>query len=104
VLGNLIENAVRHSPPGGDVDVGARVSAGRVVVTVADSGEGIAPEELARVFDRFYRADPSRTRATGGGGLGLTIARKIVEAHGGEIRAESVEGQGSRFIFELPVV
>jgi len=104
VLGNLIENAVRHSPQGGDVDVGARVSAGRVVVAVADSGEGIAPEELARVFDRFYRADPSRTRATGGGGLGLTIARKIVEAHGGEIRAESVEGQGSRFIFELPVV
>jgi signal transduction histidine kinase len=104
VLGNLIENAVRHSPPGGDVDVGARVSVGRVVVTVADSGEGIVPEELDRVFDRFYRADPSRTRATGGGGLGLTIARKIVEAHGGEIRAESVEGQGSRFIFELPVV
>jgi two-component system OmpR family sensor kinase/two-component system sensor histidine kinase BaeS len=104
VLGNLIENAVRHSPPGGDVDVGARVSAGRVVVTVADSGEGIAPEDLALVFDRFYRADPSRTRATGGAGLGLTIARKIVEAHGGEIRAESVEGQGSRFIFELPVV
>jgi signal transduction histidine kinase len=104
VLGNLIENAVRHSPPGGDVYVGARASADRVVVTVADSGEGIAPEDAVRVFDRFYRADPSRTRATGGAGLGLTIAKKIVEAHGGEIRVESVEGQGSRFIFELPVV
>jgi signal transduction histidine kinase len=85
------------------VDVGARLSEGRVVVTVADSGDGIAPEDLALVFDRFYRADPSRTRATGGAGLGLTIAKKIVEAHGGEIWAESVVGQGSRFIFDLPV-
>jgi signal transduction histidine kinase len=103
VLGNLLENGVRHSPSGGEVNVGARLTAGRVVVTVADGGDGIAPEDLAHVFDRFYRADPSRTRATGGAGLGLTIAKKIVEAHGGEIRAESVEGQGSTFIFDLPV-
>lgn len=103
VLGNLLENAVRHSPSGGEVVIRASMSEGRVVVTVADGGDGIAPEDLTRVFDRFYRADPSRTRATGGAGLGLTIAKKIVEAHGGEIRAESVEGQGSRFIFELPV-
>ena len=102
VLGNLLENAVRHSSSGGEVNV-AGVSEGRVVVTVADGGDGIAPEDIAHVFDRFYRADPSRTRATGGAGLGLTIAKKIVEAHGGEIRAESVKGQGSRFIFELPV-
>ena len=103
VLGNLLENGVRHSPSGGEVRVGAGVSEGRIVVTVADGGEGISPEDIAHVFDRFYRADPSRTRATGGAGLGLTIAKKIVEAHGGEIRAESVEGQGSRFIFDLPV-
>ena len=103
VLGNLLENAVRHSSSGGEVNVVAGVSEGRVVVTVADGGDGIAPEDIAHVFDRFYRADPSRTRATGGAGLGLTIAKKIVEAHGGEIRAESVKGQGSRFIFELPV-
>ena len=85
------------------MNVVAGVPEGRVVVTVADGGDGIAPEDIAHVFDRFYRADPSRTRATGGAGLGLTIAKKIVEAHGGEIRAESVKGQGSRFIFELPV-
>ncbi len=103
VLGNLLENAVRHSSSGGEVNVVAGVSEGRVVVTVADGGDGIAPEDIAHVFDRFYRADPSRTRATGGAGLGLTIAKKIVEAYGGEIRAESVKGQGSRFIFELPV-
>ncbi len=103
VLGNLLENAVRHSSSGGEVNVVAGVPEGRVVVTVADGGDGIAPEDIAHVFDRFYRADPSRTRATGGAGLGLTIAKKIVEAHGGEIRAESVKGQGSRFIFELPV-
>ena len=103
VLGNLLENAVRHSSSGGEVNVVAGVSEGRVVVTVVDGGDGIAPEDIAHVFDRFYRADPSRTRATGGAGLGLTIAKKIVEAHGGEIRAESVKGQGSRFIFELPV-
>ena len=103
VLGNLLENAVRHSSSGGEVNVVAGVSEGHVVVTVADGGDGIAPEDIAHVFDRFYRADPSRTRATGGAGLGLTIAKKIVEAHGGEIRAESVKGQGSRFIFELPV-
>ncbi len=103
VLGNLLENAVRHSSSGGEVNVVAGVPEGRVVVTVADGGDGIAPEDIAHVFDRFYRADPSRTRATGGAGLGLTIAKKIVEAYGGEIRAESVKGQGSRFIFELPV-
>ena len=77
--------------------------AGNARVTVEDSGEGIAPEDVALVFERFYRVDPSRSRATGGVGLGLTIAKKLVEAHGGAIYAESTQGQGSRFIFELPL-
>ena len=69
---------------------------------VADTGPGIASEDLARIFDRFYRVDPSRARATGGAGLGLTIARHLVESHGGAIRVESNEGEGARFSFTLP--
>ena len=72
-------------------------------ITVADSGPGISPEFLPRLFDRFYRADPSRARATGGVGLGLSIAKQLVEAHGGRLWAESTPGAGSRFIFELPL-
>ena len=71
-------------------------------LTVADSGEGIPNEDLSYVFDRLYRVDPSRTRSTGGAGLGLTIAKQLVEAHGGTIRAESTLGEGSRFTFALP--
>ena len=74
----------------------------RVRVTVADSGAGIPPDEIDRIFERFHRVDPSRARATGGAGLGLTIARQVVEAHGGKIRAENGPGGGSRFVFELP--
>ena len=77
--------------------------AGSASVTVEDSGEGIAPEEIPLLFERFYRVDPSRSRATGGVGLGLTIVKQLVEAHGGVIHAESTQGQGSRFIFELPL-
>jgi len=73
-----------------------------VEVTVADTGPGIAPEDLPRIFDRFYRADPSRDRSTGGAGLGLTIARRLAEAHGGIIGAESEVGHGSRFTVRLP--
>ena len=72
-------------------------------VTVADTGEGIPAEELPHVFDRFYRVDPSRSRATGGVGLGLTIAKQLIAAHGGAIRVESSPGEGSRFIFDLPL-
>jgi len=74
-----------------------------VQVTVTDTGEGIAPEDLPHVFDRFWRADRSRSRDYGGAGLGLTIARQLVEAHGGHIEAASEPGQGSRFTFTLPV-
>jgi signal transduction histidine kinase len=72
-------------------------------VTVRDTGPGIAPEHLAHIFDRFYRADRSRARATGGAGLGLAIVRQLVEAHGGRVWAESTPGEGARFIFTLPV-
>ena len=103
VLGNLLENAIRHTPSGGNVTVSAQVEQSRASVVVADGGEGIPTEALTRVFERFYRVDPSRARTTGGAGLGLTIAKQLVEAHGGSIRAESTVGHGSRFIFDLPV-
>ena len=103
VLGNLLDNAIRHTPPGGGVMVAAGYYDGGVRVEVADTGSGIAPDALPHVFDRLYRADPSRDRATGGSGLGLTIARQLVEAHGGAIWAESELGTGSRFGFDMPV-
>ena len=102
VLGNLLDNAIRHTPAGGVVTVAAGHHGGGVRVEVADTGSGIPPDALPHVFDRLYRADPSRDRATGGSGLGLTIARQLVEAHGGTIWAESEPGQGSRFGFDLP--
>ncbi len=102
VLGNLLQNAIRHTPGGGRVDVTVDASESAVRVAVADTGEGISPDDLPHVFDRLFRADPSRARSTGGAGLGLTIARQLVEAHGGAIRAESEPGKGSRFVFELP--
>ncbi|PKB80634.1 MAG: hypothetical protein BZY88_08275 [SAR202 cluster bacterium Io17-Chloro-G9] len=104
VVGNLLENAVNHTPQGGAVKVSAETTGtGRARVTVEDSGEGIPLEDINLVFDRFHRVDPSRSRATGGVGLGLTIAKQLVEAHGGAIHAESTQGEGSRFIFELPI-
>ena len=103
VVANLLENAIRHTPEGGSVALLAEPgSPGMARITVADSGEGIPPDDLPSVFDRFYRADPSRSRATGGVGLGLTIARQLVEAHGGTIAAESAPGGGATFVFELP--
>jgi signal transduction histidine kinase len=103
VLRNLLDNAVRFTPPGGDVVVSASRVNGRCEVSVADTGKGIAPEHLPRLFDRFYRVDPARARGDGGTGIGLAIARSVVEAHGGRIWAESEEGRGSTFTFELPV-
>ncbi len=103
VVGNLLENAITHTPQGGTVAMSASASDGQVAISVSDTGPGIAPDDLARVFDRFYRADPSRSRATGGSGLGLTIARRLVEAHGGTIGVESVLREGSRFTMRLPL-
>ena len=104
VVGNLLENAISHTPSGGGVDVAAVVTAaGAARVAVTDSGTGIPPGELPAVFERFHRVDPSRTRSSGGTGLGLTIAKQLVEAHGGVISVESELGEGSRFAFELPL-
>ena len=102
-LGNLLDNAVRHTPEGGEVSVSVEAVGELVRVSVEDTGEGVPEEEVGQIFDRFYRVDPSRTRATGGTGLGLTIARQLVEAHGGSIRAERRQEGGSRFVFEIPV-
>ncbi len=102
VLGNLVSNALRHTPPGGVVTLAVRAGPSEALFEVLDTGTGIAPEDLPRIFDRFYRADPSRARASGGAGLGLAIARRIVEAHGGRIWAESTPGQGTTVRFTLP--
>ncbi|OGO27938.1 MAG: hypothetical protein A2136_01200 [Chloroflexi bacterium RBG_16_54_11] len=102
VLNNLITNALRHTQPGGSVQVVAERMGGMVRVKVADTGDGIAPEDLPNIFDRFYRGEKSRSRSTGGAGLGLAIARGIVESHGGEISVESSLGMGSIFCFTLP--
>ncbi len=102
VLLNLITNALRHTPRDGTVTLIARESEPGVAITIADTGEGIASEDLPHVFERFYRGDKSRSRAGGGAGLGLAIARGIVEAHGGTIGVESLPGQGTAFTFTLP--
>jgi two-component system sensor histidine kinase CiaH len=96
VLVILADNALKHTPAGGRVTVAVRRLDGRVAVEVADTGSGIAPEHLPRVFERFYRADGARGRANGGTGLGLAIARSLVEAHGGEIKIASTVGAGTR--------
>jgi signal transduction histidine kinase len=102
VLNNLVGNALRHVQPGGRVTVSARPVAEGVRVEVSDDGPGIAPEDLPNIFERFYRGEKSRNRATGGAGLGLAIARGIVEAHQGQIGVESRPGQSTRFYFTLP--
>lgn len=103
VIRNLLNNALAHTPEGGAIDVSATRENGSVWVSVCDTGEGIGPEHLPHVFDRFYRADRSRARLTGGSGLGLAIVKQLVQAHGGVITAESQVGQGSTFKFSVPV-
>jgi signal transduction histidine kinase len=103
VLFNLLDNAFRFTPDGGSVTVRAVMEEGSCEVSVEDTGPGIPEEHLPLVFERFYRVDPSRSRDDGGTGIGLAIARSIVDAHGGRIWAESVEGRGSTFRFVLPV-
>ena len=104
VLHNLLDNAIAHTEPKGRITVKARQCDNLIEVSVTDTGEGIPPEDLAMVFERFYRVDKSRTRATGGSGLGLTIAKRIVEAHGGTITVKSEPGKGSTFCFNLPIL
>ncbi|MFE6158880.1 sensor histidine kinase [Streptomyces sp. NPDC056486] len=101
-IGNLVSNAIRHTPEGGSVTISCRATPDAVLVEVADTGTGIAPDDLPHVFDRFWRADKSRTRATGGSGLGLAIVRQLVEGHGGTVTARSTPGEGAVFTVRVP--
>jgi signal transduction histidine kinase len=103
VLGNLVSNALRHTPDGGQIALQARSGPHAVYLIVRDTGEGIAPEALPRIFDRFYRADAARHQTEGESGLGLAIAKSVVEAHEGTISVESAPGSGSTFTIALPV-
>jgi two-component system, OmpR family, sensor histidine kinase BaeS len=104
VLTNLLTNALRYTPAPGKVEVRVAQQIDMVTFTVSDTGVGLAPEHLEHLFERFYRVDKSRSRALGGSGIGLTIAKALVETMGGEMRAQSPGiGQGSTFIFSLPI-
>lgn len=103
VLGNLISNALRHTPPGGTVLINAFKSGDELHIVVRDTGEGIQPDDLPYIFEQFYRGEKSRNRSTGGAGLGLAIAKRIVEAHMGKIYVESKIGEGTSIKFVLPV-
>jgi signal transduction histidine kinase len=102
VLNNLVSNALRHTSAGGLISLKASPANESVTVEIIDSGEGIAAEDIPHLFDRFFRGEKSRNRVTGGAGLGLAIAKGIVEAHGGKIGVESSFGKGARFYFTLP--
>jgi signal transduction histidine kinase len=104
VLVNLLANAVHHTPDGGEISVSASRIDDNIVVSVTDSGPGIAKEDLSHVFDRFYRTDRARDRATGGTGLGLSIVKGIITAHKGSIGVKSELGIGTTFTFSLPIL
>jgi signal transduction histidine kinase len=101
----LIDNAIKHTPEGEKVSLRGEVEGGWVTIHIDDRGEGIPPDELARIFERFYRLDKARAGGRERGvGLGLAITREIVEIHGGRVVAQSVIGRGSRFSVQLPIV
>jgi two-component system sensor histidine kinase BaeS len=102
VLRNLVDNAIVHTPTGGAICIGATASRQIMTITVSDTGPGIPVDELDRIFERFYRTDPSRARATGGAGLGLAIVRQFVRLHGGDIHAGNVPGAGAAFVITWP--
>lgn len=102
VLNNILDNALRHTPEGGRVELKTQLTENRIQLSVKDSGEGVSSEEAQHLFDRFYRVDESRNRNDGGSGLGLAIARSIVEMHKGRIWAESKKGSGLKILIELP--
>jgi signal transduction histidine kinase len=105
VLANLLENALRHTQAGGTVTLSAERAGDDALLAVTDTGEGLLPDDLDRVFERFYRVDHARSRDQGGSGIGLAIARALVEAHGGQLWAESPgPGQGARFVCRLSAV
>jgi len=103
VLDNLLSNATIHTPPGTAVDVRLAVDGSEAVVAVVDAGPGLAPDQAERVFERFYRTDPARSRAHGGSGLGLSIVAALVAAHGGAVRVRTAPGEGASFEVRLPL-
>ena len=104
VLRNLLDNAIRHTPPGGTIMLAAsRVGEGFVRMDISDSGSGIAPHDLPHVFEHFYKVDPARERSRSGSGIGLAIVKQLIEAHGGSVAVQSELGKGSVFSFTLPV-
>jgi len=102
VFTNILDNALRHTPEGGRIILAAKQVQDQIEISIQDSGPGITPEEVSRIFDRFYRTDPARQREDGGSGLGLAIAKSIVQAHGGQLSAESEAGNGLKIIITLP--
>jgi signal transduction histidine kinase len=102
VLTNLIDNALRYTPPGGHIICRAQLDNGGVAISVSDTGSGIVSEHLPRIFERFYRSDPSRSRDEGGTGLGLAIVKHLVEAHGGRVSAMSERGAGTTITCWFP--
>jgi len=104
VITNLLTNAVNYNKPEGEVRLNVGTQNGHAVVRVADTGGGIAPEDLSRVFERFYRADKARSNSLGGAGLGLSICKAIIEAHGGAITVASEPNSGTQFTVRLPAI
>ncbi|CAG0977715.1 two-component system, OmpR family, sensor histidine kinase BaeS [Anaerolineales bacterium] len=104
VLTNILDNALHYTPEGGRILISIEQNGGQIEIDIEDSGEGVSPEEAMHLFDRFYRADPSRTRDEGGSGLGLAIAKSIVEMHGGKIWAESEKGKGLKVVIRVPAI
>lgn len=103
VVVNLLDNAIKYTPPGGSIQLNVRADKGKAVIEVIDTGIGIPAEALPHVFERFFRVDKARCRDAGGAGLGLAIVKSICAAHGGHVEVESAEGRGSRFTVELPL-
>lgn len=99
---NLLSNALKYTPDGGTIQIETSMKDKNVEISMKDNGLGISPEDLPYIFERFYRADTSRSRATGGTGIGLAIVKSLVEAHGGSIRVESELDTGSEFVVTLP--
>jgi len=104
VLSNIVVNGLKHGGPDAAVDVNVRKDGDTIVVAISDDGVGMSPEVTSHIFERFYRADESRSRESGGSGLGLAITKTLVEAHGGSISVDSVEGEGSTFRVALKAV
>src|SRR6202011_3713818 len=103
VLRNLLANALAHTPAGGSITVSAHSAGDQLTVRVVDTGPGISAEHVPNLFERFYRVDSSRARATGGAGIGLAVVKQLVEAHGGMVGVRSVVGAGTTFSFTLPL-